>query len=173
MTKVEALRVLKFFPRYGEAGTWKVDGPELIVNIPVLEESKSLERQVRARMADGCRPSGRVEWLDVAKHPEIISIHRRVTFRRVEFYIRNFEKCRMWSGDRFVCLVSYKGHKVLWNGHHRTLAARLLNRKLRVVTFDLDCAEARANYAKSHVPSKRTRPTKAEWRKAFSDGDSE
>ncbi len=70
-------------------------------------------------------------------------MHRRLVLARVLYYIKRWKSARRIGAEKIPALVIYRGKQIMWNGHHRLLAARLLQDSMRCLIYDFDAPEAK------------------------------
>lgn len=129
----EALYFLQHLPRFkhgrGSApGRWTPLGELVLVAFQALppEVEAAVTKIVRKRLWQ----RDVVETVDVLG-ADVWCIQSRVVHRRLCFMIRHFPRVQRWRKGRLPILIRFGRKLIVWNGHHRLFAARLLQRRLR------------------------------------------
>ena len=78
-----------------------------------------------------CPLYDRVHYVDV--RGRLLLIHRWLRHSHLRYHVRNFVKVQRWKKDKLpvLIMVGRSREVVVWDGHHRVMAARLLGKPLR------------------------------------------
>jgi hypothetical protein len=155
MNAREALYHLGHWPRFTSRSTkpWTPNSRGKYLLVDFLRLPENVDKVLRTLNRRGKFDHRSLAWIDV-KRAELWCLQSRVQYRKVAFFVRNFSKAQRWRADRLPIIfqIEFKRSKprwVLWNGHHRMFAARLLGRKLRCAIFRISPAQPK--------PTKRRR----------------
>lgn len=137
MNQAEALYHIAHWPRFTSRATkpWRPNarGKYLLVDFKRLPDK--VEKLVAACNRRRRFNEGRVRYLDLSDPTDIWCLQSRVRFKHVDYFLRNFSAVQKWPDHRLPVVFLFRGHAILWNGHHRMFAARLLRRKLRCAVY--------------------------------------
>jgi hypothetical protein len=147
MKPAEALYVLDLLPRYSRSGKrpWqpRTRGKYHLLDLRLLPWR--VHKLVAKCNRNGMFDRARCATIDVS-NLNLWCIQARVKNRTLAYMLRNFAKVQRWPRDRLPVIFIFQRHVIMWNGHHRLIAARLLRRKLRCMIYrigDPDKARAR------------------------------
>jgi hypothetical protein len=132
----EALFYLQHWPRYTSKSKkpWRPNsrGKYLLVDFQRLPEN--IEKIVHKINKKGLFSEYRCMYLDVTK-ADLWCLQSRVQHRGLVYFLKNLSRAQRWKHDRLPVVFQYRNKTILWNGHHRMLAARMLRRPLRCMVY--------------------------------------
>lgn len=136
MTPAEALYLLRLLPRYSRTGKrpWhpQTNGVYHLLDLRLLPDR--IHRLIAQCNRNGMFDQARCAYLDMTPL-DLWCIQARVKHKTLAYMLRNFSKVQRWPRDRLPIIFLFRGHAIMWNGHHRMVAARLLRRKLRCMIY--------------------------------------